>query len=128
VGAVYLLLTLTALVGWTVTPWALSAFAVSAVLLVHDLVWIDRRTTELNKQIRMSRFLRRGAKPPSGYRGRYTDDDLKGYIDIKERERAGHPADGDATPPESPGRVPSFDEQERLLRELARRKDSGGGR
>lgn len=72
--------------------------AVGALLiaLVADAIWIDRRVTALNKRLRREVYLGHGATPPQGYRGR--------------------------DPEAGTGRVASFAEQERLLRELARRK------
>jgi cytochrome bd-type quinol oxidase subunit 1 len=58
-----------------------------------DAWWIDRRVTRLNKRIRRDVFLG-GEAPPAGYTGRVIE------------------APG--------GRAPSFAEQERLLRSLAR--------
>ncbi len=91
-------------------------------LALYDLRWIDRRRVELNKQIRMQVYLRQSSGPPSGFRGRYTDDaDLGGYLAEKEKERGGH----QPVSPQTPGaakRAPSFAEQEAMLRELAKKK------
>jgi len=80
------------------TLWDLRlAAAVAAAwvaAIVYDAWWIDRRVTALNKRIRREIFLA-GEAPPPGYSGRET------------------------APPGA--RVPSFAEQERLLREAARR-------
>ncbi|HSD42241.1 MAG TPA: hypothetical protein VLD36_10265 [Burkholderiales bacterium] len=65
----------------------------------YDAWWIDRRVTRLNKRIRRDVFLG-GEAPPAGYTGRAID--------------------------EPGGRAPSFAEQERLLRELARGPDRSG--
>jgi hypothetical protein len=64
----------------------------------YDAWWIDRRVTALNKHIRREVFLA-GEAPPPGYAGRVIT------------------APG--------GRPPSFAEQERLLRELTRKRDGG---
>lgn len=68
--------------------------AALAAAVAYDAWWIDRRVTVLNKRIRREIFLA-GEAPPPGYSGRVID-------------------------PPAP-RVPSFAEQERLLREMARR-------
>ncbi len=99
--------------------WVPAVIAIGWAL--YDLVWIDRRITRLNKQIRMAEYLRPGAGAPSGFPGHYTDDaGLGEYIGEKERERGGH-----VHAPQSasrPGkRAPSFAEQERMLRELTRK-------
>jgi len=114
--------------------WWLLPAAFLVALAVHDLFWIDRRVVAYNKQLRMQLFLRKGEKPPTNYRGRYTDEkdaesinrDLADYQALKEGERAGHvPVERDA--PGGPDqdkrrRQPSFNEQEALLRELARKR------
>ncbi len=112
---------------WWLLPWT-----VLASLAIHDLFWIDRRVVAYNKDLRVQIFLRKGKRPPKDYRGRYTDDatadainhDLADYQALKESERAGHAPTGQegaasAEPPTS-RRQPSFNEQEALLRELAR--------
>jgi hypothetical protein len=77
--------------------WAgLVGASLLALAAAWDAVWIDRRITRLNKALRREAYLGHGAAPPAGYAGRDPD--------------AGLP------------RAPSFAEQERLLRELARRK------
>jgi hypothetical protein len=77
--------------------WA--GVAVLAAAAIADAFWIDRRVTALNKRLRREVYLGHGATPPAGFRGR----------------------DPDA----AAGRVASFAEQERLLRELAKRKPGG---
>jgi hypothetical protein len=77
--------------------------ALIAAALIYDLFWIERRVVALNKTIRKKIYLSQAPGAPEGFKGHYTDD--------------GEPAR--AT------RVPSFAEQERLLRELAARKRGG---
>lgn len=72
-----------------------------ACAAVWDAVWIDRRVTRLNKALRREAYLGHGAAPPAGFRGR--DPDAR------------------------QARAPSFAEQERLLRELARRAKPPAG-
>ena len=73
---------------------AAGAGAALVAAVAYDAWWIDRRVTILNKRIRREIFLA-GEAPPPGYSGRVID-------------------------PPAP-RVPSFAEQERLLRDRARR-------
>jgi len=96
-----------------------------AGLLVFDLFWVDRRCIKLNKTLRMQQFMRPGKTPPPGYRGRYPEDDsLEAYVRIKDQERAGHqPVDPDKAArneSDTKSSPPSFNEQEAMLRELAR--------
>lgn len=118
---IYLGLTVAAIAGRFLLGWPGFVIAAAAEVLfaLFDLFWIERRVTSLNKQLRMSQFMRPGTAPPEDYRGRYPDEGIDEYIHLKEQERAGHqPASPDAEA-ERP-RAPSFNEQEALLRELAR--------
>ncbi len=85
-----------------------AAIALAAVLVVWALIdtqWIEPRLTNLNRQLRMQIYLGGSGGAPAGFRGHYSDED---------------PApDG---PARHASRAPSFAEQERLLRELARRQ------
>jgi hypothetical protein len=85
-----------------------AAIALGAVLLAWALVdvqWIEPRLVKMNRQLRMQVYLGPGGGAPAGFRGHYTDD-----------EPAPNGVANDT------GRVPSFAEQERLLRELARKR------
>ena len=88
--------------GWAWLGWGAAAALVGWTL--YDLRWIDDRVAAVNKRLRMQVYLRPGGGAPAGFRGRYTDDAPAGEQ------------------PTTSGRAPSFAEQERLLRELARRK------
>ncbi len=126
-AAVYAVLTASSLLLWRAfgPAAALAAAGPEAALALFDLIRIERRCTALNKALRMELYLGAGAAPPEGYRGRDPDDDYLGrYVREKEGERAGHVPPGAAGgDPARGSRVPSFQEQERLLRELARRRD-----
>ncbi len=127
----YVAATVTALGAWLagVRPVWEGAIVLSLIFALHDLWWIDRRVTELNKALRMAVSLGTGAAPPPGFRGREVDPEatLEAYRRAKEAER---PAEREVgrTPSLGGQHVPSFMEQERLLRELAkakrRRKDA----
>lgn len=121
----------TALTGLAAILWlsvgkaALVPLAAEALLAVFDLFWIDRRVLAINKALRMELYMGTGARPPSGYRGRYGDDPttlLEEYKAVKEREKAGvQPVGKDREA--ARGRIPSFAEQEAMLREITRRRD-----
>lgn len=129
-GAIALpLLTLGALaIGWA--GWLPVAAALATVVVgwgIVDLFRIERLRAEVNKTLRKSAFLGGGATPPAGYRGRYpaeSDDPeaaIAAYSSEKEQEHGGH------TPPRTGGdegrdRMPSFNEQEKMLREMARER------
>jgi len=100
--------------------WTIAALELGAALF--DLIWIDRRITELDKALKMQAWLGAGATPPQGYQGREIPEDyLEQYRRAKEKERPAERKIGRA--PQLGGQhVPSFREQERLLRELARRR------
>lgn len=106
------------------TPYPALAVAVALVALLgaaRDIRWIDDRVAALNKAARKRLTLRKNLSPPPGYRGREFDDDIETYVRGKERERAGHAVQPDSDTPA--GRMPSFSQQEALLKELARAKD-----
>lgn len=138
-GVMFPLLSLvTTLAVWLApASWWLAPAAALLGYALHDLFWIDRKVTSYNKALRMQLFLRKGRTAPRDYRGRYTDDaeaeaateDLQTYQTLKERERAGHlPRDSGAGTALDPGRSrqPSFNEQEAMLRELAKRRKQRG--
>jgi TM2 domain-containing membrane protein YozV len=104
-------------------------------LAFYDLFLIEQRLVNYNKDLRMRLFLRKGQRPPAGYQGRYPEPpaggdmakNLEEYASLKERERAGHPPKRDAEDSNSgpsASRVPSFNEQEALLRQLSRSRKS----
>lgn len=86
--------------------WAALVGALMTLAAVADLWWIEGRVAALNKRKRLQAFLGHGATPPDGY--------------------AGRPAEPEQDAPQQDGkpraRHPSFAEQERLLREMARRR------
>ncbi|WP_019625684.1 hypothetical protein [Thioalkalivibrio sp. ALJT] len=128
-GAGFLLLTATTLGLALLAPaaWWLAPLGITLLWAGVDLWWIDRRVTDYNKELRKQVFLRRGHKPPQDYRGRYTSDEdarreLQEYQRIKETEKAGHPgpAGADDRDRDVGGRrrMPSFNEQEAMLRQM----------
>ncbi|WP_028491823.1 hypothetical protein [Thioalkalivibrio sp. ALE19] len=110
--------------------WLLPAAPVAA-LAAFDLIWIDRRVTRYNKELRMRAFLRKGNRPPQDYRGRYTSDEdaqreLQEYQEVKEGERPGQPGPAGANDRDRDAggkrRMPSFNEQEAMLRQMRQRR------
>lgn len=155
-GLVFLLLSLLTLVLFSLaaigiigSPWLLLPAVPLAGLALWDLRNLENDRANYNKALRMKLFLRKGKRPPEGYRGRYGNADdpaddttlqntvaavnLDEYTALKEQERAGHPvaaasaakgASGLAANKTSSGarRMPSFNEQEALLRQMQQRK------
>ncbi|MGM0412912.1 MAG: TM2 domain-containing protein [Pseudomonadota bacterium] len=127
------LLTLGALVLWW-AGWPPIAAALATVVLgwgVVDLFRIEGLRAEVNKTLRKQAFLGGGATPPAGYRGRYPQEAedpeaaIAAYSAEKEQEHGGH------MPPRTGGddsgsRMPSFNEQEKMLREMAQERAKDG--
>jgi hypothetical protein len=109
--------------------WLIAAGIVCAQALVAlaDALRIEARLAAVNKRLRMQVYLSQGAGAPPGFRGHHTDEAFEDYLRVKEAEVPGHAPAGQ-TPPAPGARAPSFAEQERLLRELARRKNDPAGR
>ncbi|MCG5516298.1 MULTISPECIES: TM2 domain-containing protein [unclassified Ectothiorhodospira] len=132
-GAAYLALTLLSFGLWMAggSLWALVPLGVMLVGVVFDLFWMDGYITRYNKALRMRHFLRPGHEPPRDYRGRvHKTGMLEAYQQQKEQERAGHQPMSMEDPQTgaSPGHgdlqgIPSFNEQEAMLRELARSRN-----
>lgn len=80
---------------------ALPIVCLIVAAVVHDFFWIERRIVALNKTIRVAVYLSQSPGAPHGFKGQYTDEDAS-----------------TRTP-----RVPSFAEQEKLLRELAKGRE-----
>ncbi|TCV90082.1 TM2 domain-containing protein [Sulfurirhabdus autotrophica] len=90
---------------------------------LYDIRWIEDRIASLNKQIRMQVYLKQGSAAPKDFKGRYTDDGLDDYLKTKEQERGGHTPINLSEQATSPSRVPSFAQQEAMLKELAKAKN-----
>lgn len=124
--------------------WWLAPLGAGVLWALVDLWWIDRRVTDYNKALRKQVFLRKGQRPPQDYRGRYTSDEdarreLEDYQQIKESEKPGQSglasagASASAQGPDrdrdtgGKRRMPSFNEQEAMLRQMRKDKNEGGG-
>lgn len=81
------------------------ALLLIGAFVVYDIRWVDNRVATLNKALRIKAYMRPGKTVPEGFKGRFTDDAESG------------------APAESPDRLPSFAEQEAMLKELAKRKN-----
>lgn len=74
--------------------------------VVYDIHWVDERVAALNKALRVKIYMHQGTGAPKEFKGRFTDN-----------------AEPRAST-KSSDRVPSFAEQEAMLREIAKRKKS----
>jgi len=96
---------------------------------IYELWWIDRRITELNKELRMQLYLRKDHNPPAHYRGRIADNDqlIEDFQREKEQEKVGGTAK-EASATLGSQHILSFAEQEKLLREMTtlRNKKNNG--
>ena len=114
--------------------WWLMPLGIGVLWALVDLWWIDRRVTDYNKELRKQVFLRKGQKPPQDYRGRYTSDEdarreLEEYQQVKEAEKPGQSGLAGSNDRDAGGkrRMPSFNEQEAMLRQMRKDKTDGGG-
>ncbi len=109
-------------------PWQASAGfgALYLAVAVADLATLERRLTAYNKAMRLDLSLRKGTTPPPGFRGRYTDQDvdIRDYVAVKERERAGHMTEPGPAAPGHGTQSKSFQEQEAALQAYAKRRKS----
>ena len=136
-GAGFLLLGTATLASALFAPasWWLVPLGIGALWALVDLWWIDRRVTDYNKELRKQVFLRKGHKPPQDYRGRYTSDEdarreLDEYRQIKEAEKPGQSGLAGANDRDRDAggkrRMPSFNEQEAMLRQMRKDRNEGG--
>ncbi len=93
----------------------LAALAAGAI---YDLLQIDGNITRINKVLRMQVYLGQSAGAPAGFKGNYTDSPREEDLKIKDQEHTARVDESVATGSRAP-RVLSFNEQEKLLRELA---------
>ena len=115
-----------------VAAYALDRPAIAGVLLaalaagaLYDLFRIEALVARVNKQLRMQVYLGQTKGAPPGFKGHYSDDALDEYLRLKDQEHAGGEPQSAPTR-HQPSRVPSFAEQEKLLRELAAARDRNG--
>ncbi|MFA5170516.1 MAG: hypothetical protein WC426_03040 [Sulfuriferula sp.] len=101
----------------------LALFAAIAAFAVYDIRWIEDRIAAINKALRIQAYKNKPAtQMPKNYRGRYTDEGLDEYLQVKEQERGGHVAPGKDPALNSRSRAPSFAEQEAMLNAMAKSK------
>lgn len=96
-----------------ITAVGLAALACGAI---YDMVCLEHVIARINKQLRMQVYLHQAPGAPQDFKGRFFDE--RQHPDLQDK---GPPDDRKAPLSESGHpRMPSFAEQEQLLRELAR--------
>jgi hypothetical protein len=95
------------------TMLSAGVLAVLAAGAIYDMVRIEHMTARVNKRLRIKVYLRQASGAPADFKGRFTEEQDH---DPQDEQQTGFRQ----TPPgPSRPRVPSFAEQEQLLRELA---------
>ncbi|MDH5301631.1 MAG: TM2 domain-containing protein [Gammaproteobacteria bacterium] len=91
---------------------------------IYEAIWIDRRVSAYNKELRMKLYLRHDHAPPAHYQGRVIDNEqlIESFQQEKEQETVGGTAKA-AAPTLGKQHILSFAEQEKLLREMKKPRD-----
>ena len=122
---VYRLTTIT-IIGLFISGFMWPAFALLGLMsafALYDIRWIEDRVSAINKALRIQAYKNKpAAHMPKNFRGRYTDEGLDSYLQVKEQELGGHVAPGKDPALNSRSRAPSFAEQEAMLNAMAKAK------
>jgi len=95
------------------TAITIPVIIVTFALVAFDLTQMEKRVNAFNKNLKMNLSMQHSNKPPENYQGHYTDETpLADYIAVKNDEK-----------PKS-NKILSFNEQERLLKEMQQQKKS----
>ena len=116
-----------ALLLWT-RPWGLLVLPLLAIALLADALRIERRCAAYNRALRRRMYFSPGTEPPRGFRGRYGGDGADDLRDDPAKQRGESPGPHVPVTRSTGSRAPSFNEQEALLKELARRPNGTRGR
>lgn len=124
-----LLSTMTVILLIAGSPMWLTTALIVVGLAIYDFTKLEHRTSQYNKALRIALFLSKENAPPADYQGRYVSDEgIDDYLAIKDQERAGVQPVAQNEKPTTGKRLPSFAEQEQLLKDIARvKRDSGQG-
>lgn len=88
------------LLGWT---WGLAVLSLTLFFALYDLRWVDDRVAQLNKAARLKVYRKPDLAAPKEFRGHYVDSDTQDATLASARKT---------------NRIPSFSEQEAMLKEL----------
>ena len=107
---------------WLGYVWpALILAALMSGFALYDIRWIEDTVAAINKALRIQAYKGKSGVPmPQNFRGRYTDEGLDEYLQVKEQERGGHVAPGTDPALNSRSRAPSFAQQEAMLNALTK--------
>ncbi len=101
--------------------WTILGLMSAAAL--YDIRWVEDTVAAINKALRIQAYkAKSGAPAPKNFRGRYTDEGLDDYLEVKAQERGGHIPPGTDPALNSRSRAPSFAEQEAMLKAIAKAK------
>ncbi len=109
-------------------PWGYLSLALLAAALFADAWFTERRCAEYNRALRRRMYFSPGTEPPQGYRGRQLNDGGNELQDYLAQKRGESPSPHAPVTRPAGARAPSFNEQEALLKELARRPRSAHGK
>jgi len=118
----YIFLSTSALTCYFLIPlvmWLL--VLIEIVILVFDIKNIETLVANHNKQLKMNLSLQSDAAPPQDYKGRYTEEEapIDDYLEIKNKEITAFEKKKD---PVKKSRVYSFSEQEKMLKQMKKKK------
>ncbi len=121
-GLLYLALSLVASIVFFISPLAAAfLFLAELVPLFIDAKNTERDVSNFNKKLKMTLSLQSNIAMPKNFKGRYHDDSpIDDYLSIKDKEVTVFETKRNPTSTNS--RVFSFDEQEKLLKEMNKEK------
>ena len=123
-GAIYIALSICIFATLNVSPLVSAALlTIEIILLIVDIKNTDDQVVAFNKKLKMHLSLQSNSAAPKGFKGRYHDDTpIDDYLSIKANEITAFETEKSAI---GKPRIYSFDEQEKLLREMNKMKEKG---
>ena len=120
-ASLFLSLSMVAVGMYTTSPLISSIFLLTEIILLAvDVFQIDKRVIDFNKNLKMNLSLQINSAAPKDFQGRYHDDSpIDDYLSLKNNEVTAFETKENKT---TKNRVYSFAEQEKLLKEMAKKK------
>ena len=109
-------------------PWGYLSLALLAAALLADAWRTEQRCAAYNRALRRRMYFSPGTEPPKDFRGRQLDDAGDQLQDYLAQKRGESPSPHTPVRRSTGSRPLSFNEQEALLKELARRPDGARGK